>query len=126
MNMNNLKFSDDHEWVKIEGNTAYIGISDFAQHALGDIVFVDMPGAGTKTTAGKAIVSIESVKAVSDVLAPVSGKITKLNDELNDAPELLNQAPYDSWIFTVEMDDASELDKLMSASEYEEFCKREE
>jgi glycine cleavage system H protein len=123
MNTTMLKFSKDHEWVRVEGNTAYIGISDFAQQALGDIVFVDLPQAGTKISAGGVFAAVESVKAVSEVFAPVSGAIIEVNEALNDAPELLNEKPYEAWIAKAEMENPGELAALMDAGAYEAFCK---
>ena len=97
-----LKYSSDHEWVKIDGDVAYIGVSDFAQSQLGDVVFVEIPDEGREIKAGETFSVIESVKAVSDIIAPVSGKIVKVNDALGDTPELINQDPYgDAWIVAV-------------------------
>lgn len=126
MSTKSLKFSQEHEWVKAEGVTAYIGISDFAQHSLGDIVFVDLPKAGVKISAGKVFAAVESVKAVSDIFAPVSGKIIEVNEALNDAPELINEDPYENWIVMVEMEEPSELAALMDSEAYDEFCKEGE
>ncbi len=126
MSTKSLKFSQEHEWVKAEGVTAYIGISDFAQHSLGDIVFVDLPKAGAKISAGKVFAAVESVKAVSDIFAPVSGKIIEVNEALNDAPELINEDPYENWIVMVEMEEPSELAALMDSEAYDEFCKEGE
>jgi glycine cleavage system H protein len=123
--MDNYKFSKDHEWVDVKGNVAYIGISDFAQHALGDIVFVELPKTEKKINAGSILASVESVKAVSDVFSPLSGLVKETNSELGDTPELLNQAPYDNWIAAIELENASELDSLMSKAEYDEFCAKE-
>ncbi|MCL1858739.1 MAG: glycine cleavage system protein GcvH [Oscillospiraceae bacterium] len=122
-----IKFTQKHEWVKSEGKTAYIGISDFAQNALGDIVFVELPQTGAKLESGKAFGSVESVKAVSEIYAPVSGTVTEVNSELEDAPELLNADAYESWIVKIELDANSEteLDSLMNEEEYGEFCKNE-
>lgn len=119
------KFSKDHEWVDVKGNIAYIGISDFAQHALGDIVFVDLPKIGKKITAHGIFASVESVKAVSDVYSPVSGAVTEVNSALDGAPELLNQEPYENWIIAVELDNPFELDALMNKADYDEFCSKE-
>jgi len=125
MSVQDLKFSNDHEWIKVEGGKAYIGISDYAQHALGDIVFVDLPDVGAKLSAGKVFGSIESVKAVSDFLSPVSGTVDAVNEALVDAPELLNEDAYENWILLVELDNPAELDALLDNVQYEEFCKNE-
>ncbi len=118
-----LKYSKDHEWVKFEGDTAIIGISDFAQDALGDVVFVNLPGEGDEATAGEAFGDVESVKAVSDLVSPVSGTIVAVNEELADAPELLNSDPYGAWIIKVE--NVSNQEELLDASAYEAFCAEE-
>ena len=115
-----LKYSKDHEWVKFEGDTAIIGISDFAQDALGDVVFVNLPGEGDEATAGEAFGDVESVKAVSDLVSPVSGTIVAVNEELADAPEMLNSDPYGAWIIKVEGVTAQE--ELLDAAAYEAFC----
>lgn len=121
-----LKYSKEHEWVRIEGDTAFIGITDFAQHSLGEIVYVELPGQGAQFAAGDTLSAIDSVKAASDVYTPVSGSVVKVNEALSDAPGDVNSDPYGSWIAAVKMDDASEADALMDAGEYEEFCKSEE
>ena len=118
-----LKYSKDHEWVKFEGDTAIIGISDFAQDALGDVVFVNLPGEGDEATAGEAFGDVESVKAVSDLVSPVSGTIVAVNEELADAPEMLNSDPYGAWIIKVEGVTAQE--DLLDAAAYEAFCAEE-
>ena len=118
-----LKYSKDHEWVKFEGDTAIIGISDFAQDALGDVVFVNLPGEGYEVNAGEAFGDVESVKAVSDLVSPVSGTIVAVNEELADAPETLNSDPYGAWIIKVEGVSAQE--ELLDAAAYEAFCAEE-
>ena len=118
-----LKYSKDHEWIKFEGDTAIIGISDFAQDALGDVVFVNLPGEGDEATAGEAFGDVESVKAVSDLVSPVSGTIVAVNEELADAPEMLNSDPYGAWIIKVEGVTAQE--ELLDAAAYEAFCAEE-
>ena len=118
-----LKYSKDHEWVKFEGDTAIIGISDFAQDALGDVVFVNLPGEGDEAPAGEAFGDVESVKAVSDLVSPVSGTIVAVNEELADAPEMLNSDPYGAWIIKVEGVTAQE--ELLDAAAYEAFCAEE-
>ena len=118
-----LKYSKSHEWIKMEGDTAIIGISDFAQDALGDVVFVNLPGEGDEATAGEAFGDVESVKAVSDLVSPVSGTIVAVNEELADAPEMLNSDPYGAWIIKVEGVTATE--ELLDAAAYEAFCATE-
>ena len=120
-----LYYSEDHEWVKVDGEVAYIGITDHAQHALGDIVYVEMPEVDDEIKIGEAFGVIESVKAASDAFMPISGTITEVNEELEDSPELLNSDCYENWILKVQISDKSELDKLMHAKEYEEFCNKE-
>ncbi|TCP59385.1 glycine cleavage system H protein [Tumebacillus sp. BK434] len=114
-----LKYSKEHEWVRVDGNRAYIGITDFAQSELGDIVFVELPEDGGEITANTTFGTVESVKTVSDLYAPVSGKIVEINAALNDAPEKVNESPYeDAWMLVVELTDTAELDNLLSADEY--------
>ena len=121
-----LKYSKDHEWVKVEGNIAYIGITDYAGQALGDIVFVELPKPGTKLAAGDAAGAVESVKAASDVYTPVSGTVAKVNGALADSPEKINEDPYENWMVALEFSDAGELEKLMDSEEYEKFCGKED
>ena len=116
-----LKYSESHEWVRVEGDIAYVGVSDFAQEELGDITYVDMPDVDDEVKAGEEFGAIESVKASSDLNSPVSGVIVETNDELADAPEKVNEDPYGSWIIKVRMSDPSELDALMDAVAYKEF-----
>ena len=118
-----LKYSKDHEWVRFEGDTAFIGISDFAQDALGDVVFINLPGEGDEAVAGETFGDVESVKAVSDLVSPVSGTITAVNEALADAPETLNADPYGAWIIKVEGVTATE--ELLNAAAYEAFCQQE-
>jgi len=119
-----LMYSKDHEWVKVEGNTAYVGITDYARQALGDIVFVELPRPGAKLAAGDAVGAVESVKAASDVYTPVSGTVAKVNETLADSPEKISEDPYENWIAALELDDAKELEKLMDDEEYEKFCEK--
>ena len=121
--MTNLLYSKDHEWVQqLEGNRVRIGISDYAQHALGDIVFVENPEVDSEVKANEAVGSIESVKAVSDLITPVSGAVVSVNEELEDAPQSLNEQPYDGgWILEVELSDPEELKGLLSEEEYKAF-----
>jgi len=114
-----LKYSKDHEWVKVEGKVAIIGVTDFAQSQLGDVVFVELPDESSTVKVGDSFSVIESVKAVSDIYAPVSGKIVKVNQALTDAPDLINQEPYgEGWIVAIEMSDSSELDALLDNNAY--------
>ncbi len=115
-------YSKDHEWVKIAGDTAVIGITDFAQKQLGDVVYIELPAVGAELGVHQTIGVVESVKAVSDVYSPISGKVAEVNASLNDAPETLNQDPHGKgWIVKLTVKDKSELDNLLSASEYEKF-----
>lgn len=121
------RYSKEHEWVKVSGNKARIGITDYAQQELGDVVFVDLPSVGDTITAGQPFAVVESVKSVSDVYAPVSGEIVAVNDHLSDSPELINQSPHDEgWICQVEMSNPAEVDELMTADEYQASVKSEE
>lgn len=116
-----LKYSESHEWVKVEGNIAVIGVSDFAQKEMGDITYVDMPEVDDAVEAGEEFGALESVKASSDLISPVSGTVVAVNEELEDAPEKVNEDAFASWIIKVEMSDASELDALMDAAAYKAF-----
>ena len=120
-----LYYSESHEWVKVEGNVAVIGISDYAQHSLGDLSYVDLPEVDDEVTAGEDFGAVESVKAASDLICPVSGTVVEVNEELEDAPELLNQDAFANWIIKVEMSDPSELEALMDAAAYEAMCANE-
>jgi glycine cleavage system H protein len=114
-----LRYLDSHEWARVDDGTARIGISDFAQDELGDVVFVDLSGEGDEVAAGDDFGVVESIKAVSDIYAPLSGTVVAVNDDLVDRPELVNEAPYgDGWLIEIELDDESELDDLLSADEY--------
>jgi glycine cleavage system H protein len=117
-----LYYSEDHEWVRVEGDKAYIGISDFAQEHLGDIVFVETPDLDSEFEAGAVIGVIESVKAVSDMHTPVSGKVIAVNEALEDSPETLNKDPYEQHIAVLEMSNRADLDKLMNSTDYAAFC----
>lgn len=117
-----LKYSKDHEWVKTDGNMAYIGITDFAQHSLGDIVYVELPEVGSKLDKDSAFGVVESVKAASDVYLPVSGTVIKVNEAITDNPALLNEDAFENWMIYVEMDDMKELEQLMDASDYKKIC----
>ena len=113
-----LKYSESHEWVKVEGNIAVIGVADFAQKEMGDITYVDVPDVDDEVTAGEEFGALESVKAASDLISPVSGTVCAVNEELEDAPEAINADAYANWIIKVEMSDPSELDALMDAAAY--------
>ena len=117
-----LKYAETHEWVKVEGEFAFIGISDYAQHELGDVVYVDLPAEGEYITKGEDFGAVESTKAASDLIAPVSGTVEEVNTALDDTPELLNEGPYTNWMLKVKLADATELDSLMDAAAYEAFC----
>ena len=118
-----MKYSKDHEWMKMEDGVAVIGISDFAQDALGDVVFVNLPGEGDAVTAGEAFGDVESVKAVSDLVSPVTGTVCAVNEELLDEPEQLNKAPYDAWL--IKVDNVGDTSELLDAAAYEAFCAQE-
>ncbi len=118
-----LYYSESHEYVKVEGDFGYIGISDYAQNALGNVVYVDMPEVDDEVSAGEEFGAVESVKAASDLNSPVSGTVVEVNEALEDTPELINQNAFENWIIKVELSDKSELDNLMDAKAYEEFCK---
>ncbi|MBR3989241.1 MAG: glycine cleavage system protein GcvH [Bacteroidales bacterium] len=116
-----LKYSESHEWVKVEGNVAYIGVSDFAQKEMGDITYVDLPEEGDEVVAGEEFGALESVKAASDLYSPVSGVVVAVNSELEDTPEKVNEDAYAAWIIKVEMSNPSEVDALMDAAAYQSF-----
>lgn len=118
----NLRYSKDHEWVAVDGDVATIGITDYAQHSLGDVVYIDMPRSGDKFATHESFGSVESVKAVSEIFTPVGGEVTEVNDGLNDTPEAVNNDPYEAgWMVKVKMDNPGEADAMMSAAEYEEY-----
>ena len=121
----NLQYSKDHEWISVEGDIGTVGITDHAQNSLGDIVFVDLPKVGDTIEAGKSFGSVESVKAVSDLFAPVSGTVTAVNDELKDAPEKINSDANITWMLKVELSDAKQVDELLTAADYEKFTSEE-
>ncbi len=118
----NLRYSDSHEWVLVEGDIATVGISDYAQHALGNIVYVDMPEAGDQVEAGEEFGAVESVKAASDLISPVSGEVVEVNEALEDAPELINEDAFANWIMKVKLSDSSEIDALLDAAAYAKIC----
>lgn len=118
----NLKYSQDHEWVRVEGEFAYVGITDFAQDQLGEIVFVEIETVGETLSAGEVFGSVEAVKTVSELMLPVSGEIIEFNEKLEDAPELVNDDPYgDGWMIKVAISDATELDQLLDAEAYQAY-----
>ncbi|MCD6319492.1 MAG: glycine cleavage system protein GcvH [Candidatus Desulfofervidaceae bacterium] len=117
-----LLYTKEHEWIKIEGDTGTIGITDYAQSALGDVTFVELPQMGDELKQFEPFASVESVKAVSDIYAPMSGKVIKLNEQLSTSPELLNQSPYEEgWLVVIEISDEKEKENLMSAAEYKQY-----
>jgi glycine cleavage system H protein len=121
----NLKYTKEHEWIKVEGDTGTIGITDHAQQALGDIVFVELPKVGVALTAGKSLGTVESVKAVSDIYAPVSGTVTEVNPDLTNSPEKINADAHGAWMVKVKMSSPGETSKLLSAADYEKFVAEE-
>lgn len=122
-----LKYSEEHEWVKTEGNKVRIGITDFAQSELGDIVFVELPEVGDEIEADEPFGSVESVKTVSELYAPINGKVVEVNEDLDDSPEFVNESPYEkAWMIVVEPADEGEVEKLMSAEEYSEMINEED
>lgn len=124
MNLEDLKFSKDHEWIKPEGDVATVGITDYAQKELGDVVYVELPSIGNKVKKGDACSNIESVKAVSDIYSPISGEIIDVNTALEDKPENINQDPYgQGWIFKIKIENNQELDELLDNKQYNEFIK---
>ena len=118
-----LYYSESYEYVRVEGDFGYVGITDYAQHELGNVVYVDMPEVDDEVTAGEEFGAVESVKAASDLNSPVSGTVVEVNEALEDTPELINQDAFGNWIIKVELSDKSELDALMDAKAYEEFTK---
>jgi len=119
------RYTKEHEWIKVDGNIGTVGITDYAQNSLGDIVFVDLPKVGDSVEAAKSFGSVESVKAVSDLFAPVSGKVTAINEELKDAPEKINADANTTWLLKIELADAKQVDSLLTAADYEKFTSEE-
>ena len=117
-----LYYSESHEFVRVEGDFGFVGITDYAQNALGNVVYVDMPEVDDEVTAGEEFGAVESVKAASDLISPISGTVVEINETLEDTPELINQDAFENWIIKVELSDKAELDALMSATAYEAFC----
>ena len=127
MNPKNLKYHREHDWARVEGDVAVIGLTSFAQESLGDIVYIELPEIGTDIVAGQPYAEVESVKAVSDVYAPLSGSVVDINEEVVDAPELINESPFENgWLVKVQLSDPAELDDLMTAEEYEQLLAEEE
>jgi glycine cleavage system H protein len=125
--LENLRYSKDHEWVAVDGEKATIGITDYAQHSLGDVVYVELPKVGDILAAHDAFGSVESVKAVSEIFTPISGEVLEVNDSLNDAPEVVNNDSYgDAWMIKIKMNNALEADALLSSAEYEEYLSNNE
>ena len=119
-----LYYSESHEYVRVEGDFGFVGITDYAQNALGKVVYVDMPEVDDEVVAGEEFGAVESVKAASDLISPVSGTVVEINEALEDTPELINQDAFDNWIIKVELSDKSDLDHLMDATAYTAFCEK--
>ncbi len=127
MNPSELKYDKEHEWVRVDGDTAVIGITDFAQDQLGEVVYVDLPAEGDEVASGDTFGEIESVKSVSELFSPVTGEVVKVNEDLDDAPETVNEDPYgDGWMIEVRMADPTEVDEMLTAEEYESFVSEED
>ncbi|XP_010538303.1 PREDICTED: glycine cleavage system H protein 2, mitochondrial [Tarenaya hassleriana] len=125
--LKDLKYADSHEWVKVDGNKATVGITDHAQDHLGDVVYVELPDVGRSLSQGESFGAVESVKATSDINSPISGKVVEVNDKLSDTPALVNSSPYeDGWIIKVELSDSGELNNLMGSEKYSSFCEEED
>lgn len=120
--LEDLRYADSHEWVKLEGDIATVGITDYAQHALGSIVYVDMPEVDDEVVAGEDFGAVESVKAASDLISPVSGTVVEINEALEDEPELVNQDAFANWIMKVQVSDSSEIEALLDAAAYAKIC----
>lgn len=120
-----LKYSEEHEWVNVDGDTAYIGITDYAQNSLGDIVFFELPEIGTVLAAGDVLSTVDSVKAASEIYSPISGTVIKINEQLADTPETANEDPYEAWIAVVSIKSEAEIDELMDMEQYEKYCESE-
>jgi len=120
-----LKYSKDHEWVEVDGEIATIGITNYAQVQLGDIVYVELPEVGMIADKDEAICAVESVKTAADVMTPVSGEVLEINEDLEDNPELINEDPYSAWIMKIQLADVSDLNELLSEDDYAEFCENE-
>ncbi len=127
MNPSELRYDKEHEWVRVDGDTAVIGITDFAQDQLGEVVYVDLPAEGDEVASGDTFGEIESVKSVSELFSPITGEVVKVNEDLDDAPETVNEDPYgDGWMIEVRMADPTEVDDMLTAEEYESFVSEED
>lgn len=124
--LEDLLYTNDHEWLKVEEDKAYIGITDYAQDALGDIVYVELPEIDDEFEMEEAFAVVESVKAAADIYIPVDGRVLEINEDLEDDPSLVNEDPYENWMIAVELEDKSQLDELMNSGEYEKFLEEEE
>ncbi len=122
----NLKYTESHEWIRLDGTTAYVGITDYAQESLGDIVYIELPETGASVSADDELTTIESVKAAEPIYSPLTGTISEVNEELNDNPELINSQPFETHIFALELEDTSGYEKLMSPGEYQKLLESEE
>ena len=120
--LDDLRYADSHEWVKLEGDIATVGITDYAQHALGNIVYVDMPEVGDEVTAGEEFGAVESVKAASDLISPISGEVVEINEAPEDNPELVNEDAFANWIMKVKVSDVAEIEGLLDAAAYAKIC----
>lgn len=120
--LDNLRYADSHEWVLLEGDIATVGITDYAQHALGSIVYVDMPEVGDEVTAGEEFGAVESVKAASDLISPISGEVVEINEALEDSPELVNTDAFENWIMKVKVSNPAEVEALLDAAAYAKIC----
>jgi glycine cleavage system H protein len=125
-NPKNLRYTKEHEWINADGKTATVGITDYAQNSLGDIVFVELPKVGSEVTAGKSFGTVESVKSVSELYAPASGKVVAVNEELTKSPEKVNSDPYGAWFIKLELKNPSEINSLLPAADYEKFVAEEQ
>jgi len=123
--LENLKYTKEHEWLKVDGNTVTFGITDYAQNMLGGIVYVELPEEEDELEKGENFAVIESVKAATDIIAPVDGTVLEVNEDLDDEPEKMNESPYEAWVVKIELSDPSQLDGLMDANTYEKFCEEE-
>ncbi|ERI95381.1 glycine cleavage system H protein [Clostridiales bacterium oral taxon 876 str. F0540] len=124
--LKNLLYTKEHEWIKVEGDKAYIGITDFAQHALGSIVYVELPEIDSELSVGDTLGTVESVKAASDIFIPLDGKVVEVNEAIVDEPALVNEDAFENWMVAIEMTDKSQLESLLSPEAYEELCKEGE
>ena len=124
--LKNLLYTKDHEWIKVEGNKAYVGVADYAQAQLGDIVYVELPSVDDELEKEEAFAAVESVKAAADIFMPVDGKLIEINQTLEDEPNVLNEDPYENWMILIELSDLSQLDDLMNTEEYEKYLEEEE